>query len=110
LRPAQPKTAPLNNQQRRAGRKAVPESAKGRYSPADCIGIKKDHIEGDPDSKKARAAQKAGGMKIYEGEIYAFALGAAISWALQSRWWAGQDAPIEASSDVCEKVRAKRPS
>ena len=28
---------------------ASPESAKGRYSPADCIGIKKDRIEGDPD-------------------------------------------------------------
>ena len=30
---------------------ASPESAKGRYSPADCIGIKKDRIEGDPDMK-----------------------------------------------------------
>jgi IS1 family transposase len=28
---------------------ASPESAKGRYSPADCIGIKKDRIEGNPD-------------------------------------------------------------
>ena len=30
---------------------ASPESAKGRYSPADCIGIRKDRIEGDPDMK-----------------------------------------------------------
>jgi IS1 family transposase len=30
---------------------ASPESAKGRYSPAECIGIKKDRIEGDPDMK-----------------------------------------------------------
>jgi hypothetical protein len=30
---------------------AAPESAKGRYSPADCIGIKKDRIEGNPDMK-----------------------------------------------------------
>ena len=30
---------------------ASSESAKGRYSPADCIGIKKDRIEGDPDMK-----------------------------------------------------------
>jgi len=28
---------------------AAPESAKGRYSPAECIGIKKDRIEGNPD-------------------------------------------------------------
>lgn len=26
-----------------------PESAKGRYSPAECIGVRKDRIEGDPD-------------------------------------------------------------
>lgn len=26
-----------------------PESAKGRYSPAECIGIKKDRVEGKPD-------------------------------------------------------------
>ena len=26
-----------------------PESAKGRYSPAECIGVKKERIEGDPD-------------------------------------------------------------
>ena len=30
---------------------ASPESAKGRYSPADCVGIKKDRIEGNPDMK-----------------------------------------------------------
>jgi IS1 family transposase len=30
---------------------AVPESAKGRYSPADCIGARKEAIEGDPDMK-----------------------------------------------------------
>ena len=30
---------------------AAPESAKGRYSPADCTGIKKNRIEGDPDIK-----------------------------------------------------------
>ena len=28
---------------------ASPESAKGRYSPADCIGIMKARIEGNPD-------------------------------------------------------------
>ncbi|MBG0801379.1 IS1 family transposase [Methylocystis sp. H4A] len=28
---------------------ATPESAKGRYSPADCTGIKKTKIEGKPD-------------------------------------------------------------
>ena len=27
------------------------ESAKGRYSPADCIGIRKERIEGSPDPK-----------------------------------------------------------
>lgn len=30
---------------------AAPESAKGRYSPADCTGIRKTRIEGDPDPK-----------------------------------------------------------
>ena len=25
------------------------ESAKGRYSPAECIGVRKERIEGDPD-------------------------------------------------------------
>jgi len=30
---------------------ASPDSAKGRYSPADCTGIKKIPIEGDPDEK-----------------------------------------------------------
>src|SRR5580700_3761758 len=28
---------------------ASPESAKGRYSPAECIGARKDRIEGNPD-------------------------------------------------------------
>lgn len=28
-----------------------PESAKGRYSPADCTGIKKNKIEGEPEDK-----------------------------------------------------------
>jgi len=28
---------------------ASPESAKGRYSPADCTGARKERIEGDPD-------------------------------------------------------------
>jgi len=27
----------------------VPESAKGRYSPAQCIGCEKHHVEGSPD-------------------------------------------------------------
>ena len=27
----------------------VPEAAKGRYSPAECIGVKKDRVEGSPD-------------------------------------------------------------
>jgi len=30
---------------------AAPESAKGRYSPAQCTGIKKNRIEGNPDEK-----------------------------------------------------------
>jgi IS1 family transposase len=30
---------------------ASPESAKGRYSPAECTGIKKIRIEGSPDAK-----------------------------------------------------------
>lgn len=30
---------------------AVSESAKGRYSPAECIGARKDRIEGSPDPK-----------------------------------------------------------
>jgi IS1 family transposase len=30
---------------------ASPESAKGRYSPAECIGVTKQRIEGDPDPK-----------------------------------------------------------
>jgi len=29
-----------------------PESAKGRYSPAICIGVRKERIEGDPDPKR----------------------------------------------------------
>jgi IS1 family transposase len=30
---------------------AAPESAKGRYSPAECTGIRKERIEGNPDLK-----------------------------------------------------------
>jgi IS1 family transposase len=30
---------------------ASPESAKGRYSPAECIGARKERIEGNPDPK-----------------------------------------------------------
>ncbi len=30
---------------------AAPESAKGRYSPAECTGIKKTPVEGNPDPK-----------------------------------------------------------
>ena len=30
---------------------AAPENAKGRYSPAECTGIKKKKIEGEPDEK-----------------------------------------------------------
>lgn len=29
----------------------VPEAAKGRYSPAECTGIRKMKVEGDPDPK-----------------------------------------------------------
>lgn len=29
----------------------APEAAKGRYSPAECIGIKKEPVEGSPDPK-----------------------------------------------------------
>ena len=31
----------------------APEAFKGRYSPADCIGVKKDRIEGKPDMAHA---------------------------------------------------------
>jgi hypothetical protein len=30
---------------------AAPESAKGRYSPAECTGTRKERIEGNPDPK-----------------------------------------------------------
>src|SRR5687767_8236961 len=30
---------------------SAPESAKGRYRPAECVGIRKTRIEGDPDDK-----------------------------------------------------------
>jgi hypothetical protein len=30
---------------------ASPESMKGKYSPAECIGTQKHRIEGDPDLK-----------------------------------------------------------
>jgi hypothetical protein len=30
---------------------AAPESLKGRYSPGECIGIRKERIEGDPDPR-----------------------------------------------------------
>jgi hypothetical protein len=30
---------------------ASPESAKGRYSPAECVGCRKERIEGNPDPK-----------------------------------------------------------
>jgi len=30
---------------------AAPESRKGRYSPADCTGIRKRNVEGEPDQK-----------------------------------------------------------
>jgi hypothetical protein len=30
---------------------ASPESAKGRYSPAECTGARKERIEGNPDKK-----------------------------------------------------------
>ena len=30
---------------------AAPEAAKGRYSPAECTGIRKERIEGSPDMK-----------------------------------------------------------
>jgi IS1 family transposase len=30
---------------------AAPDSAKGRYSPAECIGARKERIEGNPDPK-----------------------------------------------------------
>jgi IS1 family transposase len=29
----------------------APDAAKGRYSPAECIGVKKERIEGNPDPK-----------------------------------------------------------
>ena len=34
---------------------ASPDSAKGRYSPAECIGDRKDRIEGDPDMEHVSA-------------------------------------------------------
>jgi hypothetical protein len=35
---------------------AAPESAKGRYSPADCIGARKVPIEGSPVRSTSRRA------------------------------------------------------
>jgi len=35
---------------------ASPDSAKGRYSPAECIGAKKDRIEGNPDMAHVSAS------------------------------------------------------
>jgi IS1 family transposase len=35
---------------------ASPEFAKGRYSPAECIGAKKERIEGDPDKANTRTS------------------------------------------------------
>ena len=32
---------------------AVPENAKGRYSPAECIGARRERIEGNPDPRHA---------------------------------------------------------
>lgn len=29
----------------------VPEAAKGRYSPAECIGVRKERVEGSPDPR-----------------------------------------------------------
>jgi hypothetical protein len=34
----------------------APEATKGRYSPAECIGVKKDRIEGKPDMAHASAS------------------------------------------------------
>ncbi|HVB90205.1 MAG TPA: hypothetical protein VND97_08405 [Beijerinckiaceae bacterium] len=34
----------------------LPEAAKGRYSPAVCLGAKKDRIEGNPDPTPAMAS------------------------------------------------------
>jgi len=30
---------------------ASPESAKGRYSPAECVGCRKERVEGEPDMR-----------------------------------------------------------
>jgi len=34
----------------------APESAKGKYSPAECIGAEKHMIEGDPDPAHVRTS------------------------------------------------------
>ena len=44
---------PSNELSGRTPRDAAPESAKGRYSPAKCIGAHKKSTEGDPDSRHA---------------------------------------------------------
>jgi hypothetical protein len=39
---------------------ATSESAKGRYSPAECIGAVKHRIEGNPDPKHVSTSQPSG--------------------------------------------------
>jgi len=47
----QPPYDNLPSKQQYDAANAAPESMKGRYSPAECIGIRKERIEGDPDPK-----------------------------------------------------------
>jgi hypothetical protein len=48
---------------------ASPESAKGRYSPAECIGCRKDRIEGSPDPCHISTsyAERANLMSVVRG-------------------------------------------
>jgi lambda repressor-like predicted transcriptional regulator len=45
---------------------ASPEAAKGRYSPAECIGAKKERIEGKPDMANAQSPVHAPNECVFQ--------------------------------------------
>jgi hypothetical protein len=48
---------------------ASPESAKGRYSPVECIGVTKQRIEGNPDPAHVSTSYRA--PKSHNADAYA---------------------------------------
>ncbi len=54
---------------------AAPESAKGRYSPADCVGARKMPVEGNPDPKHISARATPSGRTSRCGCTCAASLG-----------------------------------